>query len=211
MAGEFNRAAFNRKSGGMVISESYDIFGSVTFTLAASVRYSVTASISESLQCEANLWWGYDDKWEITESMKAQANARLALFPIGDDLAESMEAVLNPMLFAVETIKDGIDASLNMHIHIYPVIETIFGAIDAAIDSEQMTDTVMTFENINLHPGSVLIIDSENYTITLDGVNIISEYEGNWFEFMPELRELGVTSNVSGQPQVSILYREHYL
>lgn len=85
----------------------------------------------------------------------------------------------------------------------YAFLSSLSGSALMATDRE----TVMNFMDLVIAPGSELVIDSETFTIYLDGENVIDRYEGDWLFFDRTLRELEVSEDLT----VSVLYRRRYL
>ena len=209
--GAFNRALFNRKSGGRAIEEQYDMSAAIQMTMDVGVRYDIDAGFNASIDARMDLWWGYYEVSELAEAVAMAARAQIRYNP-DSELAEEIHAKMNPALWALGEMSEAITMKpVTVTLHLYPEIDPFFASIVMRIDGEQTTETMMELPTLTMQPGSVLVIDSENYTITLDGRNVIHGYKGDWFDFMPELRELAVTSNVSGEPRVSILFEERYL
>lgn len=63
----------------------------------------------------------------------------------------------------------------------------------------------------SIPPGSELRIDSSNYTVTLDGVNILHLQEGDWIDMERALWALTVDSGSGGALEGSVIYQERYL
>jgi len=209
--GAFNRALFNRKSGGRAIEERYDMSAAILMAMDVGVRYEVDGGFNASIDGHMDLWWGYYENSELAEAMTMLARAQIRYNPDAA-LAEEISARFNPVLWALGEMSEAIDwKTMTVTLHLYPEIDPFFASIVMRIDGEQTTETIMELPMLVMQPGSVLVIDSENYTITLDGQNVIHAYQGDWFDFMPELREMAITSNVSGAPRVSVLFEERYL
>lgn len=60
-------------------------------------------------------------------------------------------------------------------------------------------------------PGGVLRIDTENYTVTLDGENILHLQSGDWPKLARGLQQLLVASGTGGALAGSLTYQEAYL
>ena len=68
-----------------------------------------------------------------------------------------------------------------------------------------MPDYGLQYANLDV------VIDSDFFTATLDGENVLDQYEGDWMQFARELASLSAQSGGSGSLKVSVLYRERYL
>lgn len=80
------------------------------------------------------------------------------------------------------------------------------GLADAALLEEQVVEIAGS-----IPPGSELRIDSGNFTVTLDGKNILHQQQGDWIVLERELAALTVDSGSGSQLSGSIIYTEKYL
>lgn len=67
------------------------------------------------------------------------------------------------------------------------------------------------FLGITLQPGQILIINSCDYTATLDGENILETYQGDWIFLRDKSLDLQVNSDNPGQMEVKIDLIPRYL
>lgn len=65
--------------------------------------------------------------------------------------------------------------------------------------------------NVELPVGSELRIDTENYTVTLDGENILHLQEGEWLSLSRGLISAHVDNGTAGDINGSLIYRERWL
>jgi len=77
---------------------------------------------------------------------------------------------------------------------------------DASAQEEQVL-----LVRVTVPVGSELRIDSENYTVTLDGENILHLQEGDWLAAERGLVSLMVDSGTKGQMEGQLVVRERYL
>jgi phage-related protein len=70
---------------------------------------------------------------------------------------------------------------------------------------------MLTFTNLNLVPGQVLRIDTEQRTATVDGVNVLHRLAvgSKWFDLKSGDNELEITG--PGDVAVKVLWRDRYL
>lgn len=81
------------------------------------------------------------------------------------------------------------------------------------------TSSVNTFEektcslNLTLRPGQILVINSENYSVTLDGQNAIYVQSGDWIDELDRnTMQLAISaSSGAANLSASIIYTERYL
>lgn len=69
----------------------------------------------------------------------------------------------------------------------------------------------MTTIAVSLAPGDELRIDSENFTVTLNGVNILHLQEGDWIRLGRGLLAIGVDSGTAGALSGSLVCEERWL
>ena len=84
--------------------------------------------------------------------------------------------------------------------------ESAIAIVYAAIIEEDMV-----LINVSIPPGSELRIDSENYTVTLDGRNIIHLHSGDWIMLDRNTVELIISNGDLGRVSGYALYTERYL
>lgn len=65
--------------------------------------------------------------------------------------------------------------------------------------------------DVELPPGAELRVDSENYTVTLDGENILYLQEGDWLRLSRGLRSILVDSGSGGSLEGEVIYQERWL
>lgn len=78
------------------------------------------------------------------------------------------------------------------------------------LSSARTLNEEVTALTVDLQPGDTIEIDSEFYTVDLDGVNAFDKYSGEWLYLSRDLTDVVITANGSGLEAV-ILYRERYL
>lgn len=64
---------------------------------------------------------------------------------------------------------------------------------------------------VSMPPGSELRIDSGNYTVTLNGKNILHLQQGDWLMLNRELAALTIDSGTGSALKGSVIYTEKYL
>jgi hypothetical protein len=65
--------------------------------------------------------------------------------------------------------------------------------------------------SVNLAPGDELRVDTENFTVTLNGENILHLQEGAWFNMRRNLQSILVESGTKGTLNGGVLYQERWL
>lgn len=65
--------------------------------------------------------------------------------------------------------------------------------------------------SVEIPPGGELVIDTENYTVTLNGENVLHLQEGDWIRVSRELLGLSVSAGTGGALTGTLTAREQYL
>lgn len=207
--GSYNTAFFNRRSGIKTYDIGYSMFGNMAATMQTSALYTVYYQFQTPLSCEADLWWGYDETYELKAEFSADA---LPMIYVSSRLfyEAALGAMANPMLLEAYRLEALLAAQAKTVLMIY-VRRDCGAALLASINSVQTREVVMSFPDLEIPPGGVLTIDSELFNAMLNGENIIDQYDGEWITFDRPLQGVDVESGTSGPISVSILYRERYL
>lgn len=207
--GSYNTAFFNRRSGVKTYSAAFEMYANMTATMQTSALYTVYYQCFSPLNCDADLWWGYDEAYSLEAEVLSEAAPMLYVNPV-IFCTGGLGARFNPMLLEVYRAAASMEASAKMVLMVY-LDRDFAAALSAAINSVQTREVVMTFPNLEVPPGGVLTIDSELFNAMLNGENIIDQYDGEWITFDRPLQGVDVESGTSGPISVSILYRERYL
>lgn len=96
-------------------------------------------------------------------------------------------------------------ASLGADYYYAAALSAILSAFADAGSLEQLVTVILG----SIPPGSELRIDSDNFTVTLDGENILYMQEGDWIDLDRQLRSVIV--NAAGSLEGEIIYTERYL
>lgn len=89
----------------------------------------------------------------------------------------------------------------------YPIAT---GALMATLDVVSTTSKQISI-GVTIPPGGTLVIDCENYTVYLDGVNVYKFYEGNWLQLSRDTISVSVDSGTGGALSGTLSYVERYL
>lgn len=87
------------------------------------------------------------------------------------------------------------------------VFTEIFG-VAADVSTLEEKETLI---QVSIPPGSELRVDLENYTVTLDGENILHLQEGDWFRLSRELQLISIDTGIRGTLKGEMIYRERWL
>ena len=80
----------------------------------------------------------------------------------------------------------------------------------ASVGGGTVEDFVLAI-NISIPPGGELRIDSENYTVTLNGQNVLYAQSGYWPILSRDLAQMTVDSGTGGKMTGEIVYAERWL
>lgn len=84
-------------------------------------------------------------------------------------------------------------------------VSAILSAFTDAGNLEELVTIILG----SIPPGSELRIDSENFTVTLDGQNVLKMHQGDWIDMEREL--WGIVVNAAGSLEGNVVYKERYL
>lgn len=89
----------------------------------------------------------------------------------------------------------------------YPIAT---GALMAVLDVVSTTSKQISI-GVTIPPGGTLVIDCENYTVYLDGVNVYKFYSGDWLQLSRDTLSVAVDSGTGGTLSGTLSYVERYL
>lgn len=207
--GTYNRTRANRQAGTLKYDYKCDMLGSMTAGMGAGTSVHIRIDMAAEIEADMPMRHGYDAGYQAEGGMQAQMRTWMMLVwrqGMTGEMTVRAERLLNDPI----SMRQGVDATAAAYIQVRAAGE-LYGDLRADWNSLQVRDTVMRFENIDIPPGGILVIDSEYFTATLNGVNIIDQYAGDWIEFTRKLKSLEATGISSGALDVSVLYRERYL
>lgn len=213
---------------GASIYTSLDISVTENLTDFALTKIGLTVGIkskvdyTDSLSINATCSPGTILDGEFIENLSSSIRTEkivYATFGLEEDEDKHKEEVIflnakitlskNVVLHEEEEYEDGLNQKLKLSKDLY--LQFIGTDLLGSKLMANLYDTEQTTINITLPPGSVLEIDSENYTVYLNDENVFDSYTGSWVTFDRDTIELilGVGNGrvISGD----ILYRERYL
>lgn len=208
--GTYNRTPANRKkTDGERIHVTADLYGTMATIMGAGIAIRLNTSYESTMTAIAGMRHGFDAKITCRQELTAQASGRISVewkAGVGAEMSAEMRRLLNDKIHLSEELR----AKMPLTIWIKPKKE-LYGEIRLALNSLQSKETTMQFNNITIPPGGVVVIDSEYFTATLNGENIIDLYEGEWPELTSKLKAMEAQGISGGKLQVTVLYRERYL
>lgn len=220
-----------------LLDEFTDLLGASIYT---SLDMSVTENLTDFASAKIGLTVGIKSKVDYTDSLSIDAIGSpgtildgefienlsssirtekivYATFGLEEDEDKHKEEViflnakltLSKNVFLNEEYEDGLNQKLKLSKDLY--LQFIGTDLLGSKLMANIYDTEHTAINITIPPGSVLEIDSENYTVYLNNENVFDSYTGSWVIFDRDTIEL--TLGVGNGRVISgdILYRERYL
>lgn len=167
-------------------------------------------NLNTALGFAAELGWGYGESYGAAQTMGMQANMPAFIVPVYR-MTEALRMTGSPLCQEVYRAVQDMRMGTVGRIVIMPDYGLQYANLDMVIDGTQYKTTVMRFPTLKIPAGGQLVIDSDFFTATLDGENVLDQYEGDWMQFARELASLSAQSGGSGSLKVSVLYRERYL
>lgn len=208
--GTYNRTPANRIGGTQEFAASYSMFGNMTALMSVGAAYAASYQMAGDIAAEMTLFYGYEESYAMTGDITMTASPVLRVFP-AYAMTGSIAGTFRPVLNAAYSCAGTLTATMPLKIDIYPKYGTFYGSLTGYVSGIQTKEYTMAFDSLVIPPGSILVIDMENFTATLDGENVIDLYSGDWFELTRKLQGIDVASGTSGDFGVSVLYRERYL
>lgn len=144
-------------------------------------------------------------------AMNASVLAHLGISPTYQ-LDQSLMARMNANFIAYfrQNLTADMSATFRYDIAHYPKYD-LLQALSAQFNMQPTTITVMSFDNLEIPAGGILVIDAENCTAYLNNENVIDLYSGDFIWLSRLLLGFDVSSNTSGEVDVKLLYRERFL
>lgn len=230
--GRYNIDRYNVLPGNALrYTETYDMYSAMTAAFATSSAISPAYFCSQNLESRMTIGYGYDVTYDMDEAVLATIIAEFFISPpytLDAVLSSTMKAHLNirPTYVADQSLTARATANyivyvkgeavasmasvMNYDIAIYPKYD-LFQSLNVRFGLQPITLTVMSFDNIVIPAGGILVIDSDNCTAYLNNENVIDLYSGDFLWLTKMLLGLDVSSNTSGDIDVKLLYRERFL
>ena len=165
---------------------------------------------------------------QVAEGLKAQAGGVAAILIAGGlegwlEADCAVGADYSVLLRLSDSLAGKGTAGANIHFSL-PLAEKLEGAAAAGADLYDVVslqallssfadagslEELVTIILGSIPPGSELRIDSDNFTVTLDGENVLYMQEGDWIDLERQLR--GLVINAAGSLEGEVIYTERYL
>lgn len=230
--GRYNLDRYNLLPGNdLRYTESYDMYTSVSAAFATSSAVSPAYFVSQSLSASMVIGYGYDVSYDVIDSLDAILELEFFISPpyivdasllagMMPHLSISPQYACTQPLSAQTTLSyyaefrqamsAALSAIMSYDIAHYPRYDS-YQALNAQFNMQSVTLTIMSFDDIVIPVGGVLVIDADNCTAYLNNESVIDLYSGDWIWLTRLLLGIDVTSNTSGSIDVKLLYRERYL
>lgn len=172
----------------------------------------------------------------IPTRLTAQEGLAAAVRGVADVVtAASLVEAVGATVTAYKNIPAGMEEKAVLLVHVWlskdiPTMETAADALItaatgskdkyfSAVLSEVLTavteatskTTETALFQLSIPPGGELRIDSEHFTATLNGENILYAQSGAWINISPELLRLGVESATGDRLEGTVLFTERFL
>lgn len=128
-------------------------------------------------------------------------------FDIQEDL--SGEFVLGADLPARISLQSDLIADLHIGAD-YAMANNYTAILSASVSVVDISEE-MSLVLVDLAPGDELRIDSENYTVTLNGDNILHLQEGDWVRLNRDMLSITIDSGTAGALSGSLICEERWL
>lgn len=197
---------------GAVISPNYQYNSEMSAIISLGWGYVLDYAFKAAITADMILDELYAPRYKMTATMTGVTESSTMIRPaMVLEGAMKSAVVISPIIYPATQYTSDMTGDMMINIAIYPQYGVFYSVMTAVIAGTPIREIQMIFDNFVMQPGSSIVIDSENYTVNLDGVNVIDRYDGDWMEFTRLLRGLEVSSGTSGTLAVSILYRERFL
>lgn len=193
----------------VVISENFAEFAYCKARITASL---ITSAVSDvSLLSVTNMMANIDVKESSTSAMSGNAYSSQDIYYLVEYPSD-----LKASCYMSCTISTGLAVEENL-ISSTSIVKNIedtgffAGDILQAISGGSTVYTATMEINVQLKPGSELRIDTENYTVLLDGENILYLQSGDWPELSRDLAYITIDSLSGGTLTGEVVYSERWL
>lgn len=226
----YNLTAYNRGEiretpieSNAVFTESLHVDLSKTIAIESEVQFSEKVNarteasrvlvqgvvFSESLKSDVGIVFVIGNITEFAAKILAKCGFGKEMAG-SEDFSESLKTNTN----AGKDMKESVLLSDQLN-DIAELAKLIFTRISFWDNLEMLSNAASSNEEITtisveLMPGDILEIDSEFYTVDLNGANAFDKYNGGWVYLSRDVADVEITANGIGL-KAEILYRERYL
>ena len=232
----FNQAKFNRGAFNNVAQSTTDVYLKtdavevVIGSLMAAQNTYLSSNAYETFSSEARMAQGVILKTTCAETVTASAimvgvvsletasaeavsalayaGALVYLFADGME-ALSIQALVGATVYKKADSSESFGGEFRVG-GIAKLSSDLYEMIMAQAEAEA-TDMYTTSIDVTLAPGDVLVIDSDHYTVLLNGENILHLHSGDWVWLSRDTSTITIDTGSGGQIDASMLYTERYL
>lgn len=227
---KYNHLAYNRGIEDSTLIESQIVFYEkvyVDYTKSVAVESNVVFSEKFNFRLEMNR--AIRKKLTLDENLRKKLDVIVAIginqaffeqiksdaiFGKGMSVkADLSEEILSNTDFGKDmSISENFDDKFEKAVSLSKLMHTSLFYVDnlQLISSARTLNEETTILSVELNPGDILEIDSEFFTVDLNGVNAFDKYSGEWVFLSRDLADIVITANGDGL-QAEILYREQFL
>lgn len=175
-------------------------------TTALLFRFEAGDSLQGSAAACADIRLGTDFADELGQSAYAAKDIGLEMLAADALMGEAYAGKTMPCEWIAEDSLLGSaygSGEIAMETQFFDALNALSGAISEEIESLSIS--------IVLPPGAELRIDSDTFTVTLNGENILYAQLGDWINVSRDLLRLDIESGNGGDLSGSLIYTERYL
>lgn len=132
------------------------------------------------------------------EELKGSLHAGADIYLVPTDAAEKLagKAFLSANIYLTLEMVEQLGGLVHLGADVY-ITKGLYEVLNGYANARDITEKTIEVDG-EIPPGSVLVIDSENYNMLLDNVNIIDRHKGDWIDVGREtisltLSEVGAT------------------
>ena len=150
------------------------------------------------------------------DSMSAEFGEELYLSPLVKDKTSwnsefSMEVYLSPKVRDAFTFESEIDSETYLGNIVRDVTEIMAYAIFGGnISAEALEDIVLDL-TVTIPPNGILVIDSDNFRVLLNGANAIKYHSGDWIDQLNRFSKSITIQGGGNSLEATIYYQELWL
>lgn len=226
----FNQGSFNVPFDDTLVILQTDAYETIKGMFGVAVVAYLDTNANESIQVQCSVNAGITLTADLVETIEADcaaigtalmstqaseiiaAQAALgASIVLQSAMTEVIEtkATLGAEHYMTMFARETIAADVSVACIAYPPVQNTYEIISAACDAEASDILEITID-VTIAPGQILVIDSDNYVVLLDGENIVDKHEGRWLTLDRLVRAVQIGTGSASELQSSILYTERW-
>ena len=207
---ELNENLWNISGFGETITFSAECLERVFTSFSLHGATLIETELFDELQATANISTCYSIKAELKEDLTSEANADKIIYLI-DDLNDNLKSscYLGKNIEMTLSFEVDLNGSLFIGKNIFFDLLTA-DQLNAEIAANVLEKQTARIE-VTIPPNGELRIDSNVFTVTMNGENILHLYNGDWIMISRDTTTLTVQTASGGTLIGQLLYTERYL